>query len=79
MQISGRWVSFDDGAVRPIVLVQVLGADGQGFDGDFLIDTGADHTVIGALLLHQLGLAVFDPPSGVALAGLVGKATRQRP
>jgi hypothetical protein len=38
----------------------------------FLVDTGADRTVLCAALLGSLGLPVQPPPPGAALAGVGG-------
>lgn len=72
MQIDGRWMEFDDGETRPVVRVNVTGGSGQLQLDDFLIDTGADRTVLSAGLLSELRLPVDLPPSGAALRGIGG-------
>ncbi len=72
MQIVGRWELGDDGVTRPVVRAQVSTAVGSLEPDEFLVDTGADRTVLSALLLDKLGLAVSAPPTGQALQGIGG-------
>src|SRR5712691_10181383 len=51
MLIAGAWRLRDDGVMRPIVRTRVLGSDGSLVAEDFLIDSGADRTVLSATLL----------------------------
>ena len=51
MLIAGEWHVGDDGVTRPIVRAQVFGADGRPVTDDFLIDSGADRTVLNTTLL----------------------------
>ena len=72
MQIVGAWWPCDDGVVRPVVGCLVLGSAGQNHPERFLIDSGADRTVLSAELLGKLQLSGQAPPSGFALAGISG-------
>jgi predicted aspartyl protease len=56
MRIDGRWLLCDDGFVRPIIRGEVLANDGSWHAVEFLVDTGADRTVLSALILERLGL-----------------------
>src|SRR5574341_1114368 len=56
MLIAGEWKLRDDGVMRPIVRARVLGSDGSLVAEDFLIDSGADRTVLSATLLARLPL-----------------------
>jgi hypothetical protein len=46
MQIIGDWLAGLDGVVRPVILLRVRSADGQLHREAFLIDTGADRTIL---------------------------------
>jgi hypothetical protein len=72
MRIAGEWFAGDDGESRPIVRVLVAGLPGQVRVERFLIDTGADRTVLSASLLLDLGLPVESPPRGSILRGISG-------
>lgn len=74
MVIVGEWQLRDDGAVRPTVRAQVLGGDhSQGLE-NFLIDSGADRTVLSAFLLNRLQLPMGAAPSGFTLSGIGGSS-----
>ena len=75
MLVRGEWQLRDDGVVRPIVRARV-GGDGSPLSEDFLVDSGADRSVLGAVLvrravhelgspklysLHQCGLGLGQP------------------
>jgi hypothetical protein len=51
MLIAGEWQMRDDGVTRPIVRVKVFGADGRPVADNFLVDSGADHTVLSTTLV----------------------------
>jgi hypothetical protein len=72
MRIAGEWFTGDDGESRPLVRVLVAGLPGQVHVERFLIDTGADRTVLSAGLLIDLGLPVELPPPGSRLRGISG-------
>ncbi len=67
MRIDGRWLLCDDGFVRPVIRGEILASDGSWLSAEFLVDTGADYTVISALMLEALRL-----PPAVAQARLGG-------
>jgi hypothetical protein len=48
MLIAGKWQVGDDGMLRPLVRAAVSGMDGRLVADDFLIDSGADRTVLSA-------------------------------
>ena len=56
MRINGRWLLCDDGIVRPVIRGEVLADDGSWQSVEFLVDTGADRTVLSALTLEGLHL-----------------------
>lgn len=72
MQMSGEWYLCDDGIVRPVIRGEILAGNGSWVPAPFLVDTGADRTVLSAtvLALLQLPLLVTD----ARLGGLGGVA-----
>jgi hypothetical protein len=56
MCIHGEWRQCDDGVVRPLLRGEILAADGSWRETEFLLDTGADCTVLSAPTLRSLGL-----------------------
>jgi hypothetical protein len=54
MVIFGDWRVCDDGVTRPTLLAKVQNANGQFLAEVFLIDTGADRTVLSAELCAKL-------------------------
>lgn len=66
MQLEGEWHRGTDGITRPTILGRVQAGTGPTTDERFLIDTGADRTVLSADLLRRLGpLAAQSSPSHV--------------
>ena len=74
MLIAGEWQMGDDGVIRPIVRVKVFGADGRPVTDDFLIDSGADRTVLSATLMVQLRLPTRSAQPGLAPSGIGGES-----
>lgn len=72
MLIAGKWQVGDDGVLRPLVRAAVSGMDGRLVADDFLIDSGADRTVLSAALLARLSLPTRSAPSGSTLSGIGG-------
>jgi len=54
MLISGVWHLCDDGLVRPVMHAEILASDGSWIKTPFLLDTGADRTVLSADILQAL-------------------------
>jgi hypothetical protein len=73
MVISGDWLLDEDGTTRPIVRAEVLASDGTWVRAPFLLDTGADCTVLSQSLLSLLRLPTVEPQDGIA--GLGGAVT----
>ena len=48
MLIRGSWIADKDGVVRPLLVGEVSDPHGRGVEVVFLVDTGADQTVISA-------------------------------
>jgi len=70
MLISGAWAVDDDGATRPYLRGEVRRADGTWQEVAFLIDSGADQTVLTSQSLEGLGFTL--PEKVGALLGLGG-------
>lgn len=62
MRIPGKWHLCEDGVTRPMLFVTVHGATQEVTDY-FLIDSGADRTVLAANLFEKLGLPPTAPAS----------------
>jgi predicted aspartyl protease len=72
MRINGEWRQCDDGIVRPMIRGEIRAADGTWLSAEFLVDTGADCTVLSAALSSALGLRPIAPQG--RLGGLGGTA-----
>ncbi|MEX2214056.1 MAG: hypothetical protein WD768_08015 [Phycisphaeraceae bacterium] len=84
MRFNGQWFEDTYGDVRPIMTAELLSASDQWVEDEFLIDTGADRTLINDRTFRQLGM-VADPPDhplgGVGSSiesGIVGATLRLR-
>lgn len=71
MRITGKWRTCDDGTTRPIIEVRVANSDGSLVKELFLIDTGADQTVLSPALLAALQVP-RQPPPGLILQAASG-------
>lgn len=74
MRVSGEWLVCDDGVTRPTVRAYVRGQGDRLHSDDFLIDSGADRTALGAQLWRRLQLTAEQPGGGSALLGVGGGA-----
>lgn len=72
MVFVGEWLKCDDGEFRPIIEVDVIAGDRGLIRGRFLIDSGADRTVLDAALLRKANLPQRPPPSGLSFEGIGG-------
>ena len=73
MRIDGEWFVGDDGIARPVIRGEVLAAEASWVRAPFLLDTGADRTVLSAAILRLLGLSV--EASSERIGGLGGLAS----
>jgi len=55
MLISGEWFPCPDDVLRPVVFGEVLSGVGNWIPVPFLLDTGADRTVLAADVLFNFG------------------------
>src|SRR5947209_5145947 len=74
MRISGEWFECDDQVVRPLVLGAVHAPDGQAYEVMFLLDGGADRTVLSAHFLELLSPLRTESSRLYGLAGIGGDA-----
>jgi len=56
MRINGEWNRGEDGIVRPVIRGEILTSRGLWMRVPFLVDTGADQTVLSAAILAALSL-----------------------
>lgn len=70
MRISGEWLPDDHGVHEPILRVQLETGSGGWLACAFLLDTGAEKTLLAADVVEQL--AVPTSPSVRQLVGLGG-------
>ncbi len=71
MRINGEWLLSDDSVVRPIIRGRVQNSTGEYVVAEFLLDIGADRTVLNADILAQLGLPLLETKE--SLSGLGGE------
>ena len=71
MLVRGEWQLRDDGVLRPIVRARV-GGDSSPVPENFLLDSGADRTVLSAVLMTRLQLPTRSAPPGFTLSGIGG-------
>lgn len=57
MVINGEWLMCADGVVRPVLRCELQTGRGDWESVTFLVDTGADRTVLSAPVLAELGLS----------------------
>lgn len=69
MQISGEWYVGSDGTARPVLRGEILTGNGVWIKEPFLVDTGADSTVLSAALLSRLHLPTFAPQDRLSGVG----------
>jgi hypothetical protein len=70
MLLHGEWLTDDDGIERPTIRGEVLTADDLWLDTVFLVDTGADRTVLHSGLATDLGFEL--PDAGERYLGVGG-------
>ena len=78
MRINGKWLICDDGETRPVVEGLARLADGQWHEVLFLLDGGADRTVLSARFLHllqELEVIEFEPSRLSGVGGQVNTIT----
>ena len=77
MLVPGEWLECDDGIVRPVMRGEVLRADG-GWEPDiFLLDTGADRTVLCGAISAALAVPTSDAGRLGGIGGVTGAVSMQ--
>jgi len=56
MLVGGVWHQCDDGIIRPVIQAAILAHDNSWLKAPFLLDTGADRTVLSADVVAALRL-----------------------
>ncbi len=69
MRINGEWLLCEDGIVRPVIRGELLAGDGSWKAVEFLLDIGADRTVLNADVLRQLSLPLLEAGEGISGLG----------
>jgi hypothetical protein len=73
MVIVGEWSIEEDGIPRPVVKIELPAPAGPVIVEPFLVDTGADCTVLSARLLAKLALPPETVATGAVLHSLGGQ------
>lgn len=69
MQINGEWLLCEDGVVRPVIRGRIQAANGSWTVVEFLVDTGADRTVLSASILLSLDLPQLETKEAISGVG----------
>lgn len=77
MLLRGRWNHFADGAVRPVIDAVVQTANGSWEKVTFLLDSGADRTVLDTSLFYLLAPLVLQEERSLQLGGVGGEVDSQ--
>jgi len=72
MRIDGAWEYCIDEVILPVVRAEIVAADGTPVVIPFLVDTGADRTVLSWDIVETLGLPLVSPSHPIE--GLGGRA-----
>ena len=69
MRIAGTWRTCDDGVARPVLRGVLFAAKGRAMTEWFLIDTGADRTVLSGAVYLRVGIPGHQPDTCYRLMG----------
>jgi predicted aspartyl protease len=72
MRIDGKWLTCDDGIVRPVMLAEVRAHNGSWVECRMLLDVGADRTVLSCDVFRELG--INSATATQSLEGVGGRA-----
>jgi hypothetical protein len=72
MRFEGGWVICSDGVERPAITIDLLLPSGQIAAAPFLLDTGADATVIAYDVAQQLAAYTSLVPNSAPATGIGG-------
>jgi len=72
MLINGDWLLCDDSVERPVIFGEILSGDGSWRVAEFLVDVGADRTILSANVFESLNLSSRKPDEPIGgVGGLV--------
>jgi len=75
MLINGEWLLCDDGIERPVIYGEILSGDGSWRAAEFLVDIGADRTILSANVFESLNLPSREPDDPIGgVGGIVESA-----
>lgn len=74
MLVAGVWHQCDDGIIRPVLQAEILAHDNSWWKAPFLLDTGADRTVLSADVLTALRLPFIKTDNRIGGVGGVASA-----
>jgi hypothetical protein len=74
MRVEGRWHRFQDTIIRPIIEAKVQTSSGNWEEVAFLLDSGADRTVLEARFLPLLDTLAVPEEDSPQLGGVGGNA-----
>src|SRR5713226_8465218 len=74
MLVGGVWHQCDDGIIRPVIQAEILAHDNSWRKAPFLLDTGADRTVLSADVLTALRLPPVETDKRIGGIGGVASA-----
>jgi predicted aspartyl protease len=74
MLVAGVWHQCDDGIIRPVIQAEILAHDNSWWKVPFLLDTGADRTVLSADILTALRLLPIKTDNRIGGVGGVASA-----
>ncbi len=77
MLLKGRWNHFADGVVRPVIDAVVQTAGGTWEKVTFLLDSGANRTVLDASLFYLLAPLALQEEQSLQLGGIGGEVESQ--
>jgi hypothetical protein len=69
MRIDGRWLLCEDGVIRPTLRGELETGTGSRLQVEFLLDSGADRTVLDSATFAQLALPPREAPEAVSGLG----------
>jgi hypothetical protein len=73
MRVNGEWLICQDGTIRPTLTGLVHIPGGNVIEAPFLLDAGADRTVLSARFLHRLQPLRIASEDQIQLAGVGGR------
>jgi predicted aspartyl protease len=74
MLVGGVWHQCDDGIIRPVIQAEILAHDHSWWKAPFLLDTGADRTVLSADVLTALRLSPIETDNRIGGVGGIASA-----